>query len=31
MLPNSPNLSYGGFIACAITLIITLKRKKILF
>jgi predicted unusual protein kinase regulating ubiquinone biosynthesis (AarF/ABC1/UbiB family) len=31
MLPYSPNLSYGGFIVCAITLITTIVWKKIHF
>jgi hypothetical protein len=31
MLPYSPNLSYGGFVACAITLIITIMWKKFHF
>jgi predicted unusual protein kinase regulating ubiquinone biosynthesis (AarF/ABC1/UbiB family) len=31
MLPYSPNLSYGGFIVCAITLITTIIWKKIHF
>jgi predicted unusual protein kinase regulating ubiquinone biosynthesis (AarF/ABC1/UbiB family) len=31
MLPYSPNLSYGGFVACATTLIITIIWKKIHF
>jgi predicted unusual protein kinase regulating ubiquinone biosynthesis (AarF/ABC1/UbiB family) len=31
MLPYSPNLSYGGIVACGITLIITVIWKKIHF